>query len=111
MDRLTFLFFCKDYVRSVEFHPTQPWILSACDDRTAKIWEYKTGRCVLTLIGHQHYVMCARFHPTLPMVATCSLDKTIRVWDIQSLFNICFILFFFLRCFSFILIVNNCKST
>lgn len=78
-------FFVKDYIRSVQFHPTEPWILSASDDKTAKIWEYTTGRCILTLTGHVNYVMCAKFHPTLQLVATASLDRTIRIWDISSL--------------------------
>ena len=82
-------FVLQDYIRSVQFHPTEPWIISASDDKTAKIWEYKTGRCLLTLTGHENYVMCAKFHPTLPLVATASLDHTVRIWDISSL---CFFL-------------------
>ena len=30
-----------DYVRTVQFHHTHPWILSASDDQTIRIWNYQ----------------------------------------------------------------------
>jgi coatomer protein complex subunit alpha (xenin) len=30
-----------DYVRTVFFHPELPWILSASDDQTIRIWNWQ----------------------------------------------------------------------
>ena len=29
-----------DYIRTVEFHPEYPWIVSASDDQTIRIWNW-----------------------------------------------------------------------
>mmetsp|Transcript_12825 Transcript_12825/g.19436 ORF Transcript_12825/g.19436 Transcript_12825/m.19436 type:complete len:1256 (+) Transcript_12825:97-3864(+) len=88
-----------DYVRTVVFHPhatpianvvegdlTQtPWILSASDDQTIRIWNYYTRSCISVLTGHNHYVMCAQFHPSDDLIVSASLDQTVRVWDTAGL--------------------------
>ena len=74
-----------DYIRTVEFHPRDPWIVSASDDQTIRIWDWRQRACVSVLTGHNHYVMCARFHPTQHLVVSASLDQTVRVWDTSGL--------------------------
>lgn len=34
-----------NWVRSVTFHPSGKYLLTACDDKSIRIWELKTGRC------------------------------------------------------------------
>lgn len=75
-----------DYVRTVEFHPEQPWILTASDDHTIRIWNWQSRQCICVLTGHSHYVMCARFHHSDDLVVSASLDNTVRVWDISGMF-------------------------
>ena len=72
-------------VRSVHFHSSFPWILSASDDRTLRIWNHETTECLQIVKGHTHYVMSAFFHPTENVIVSASLDKTVRVWDFQFL--------------------------
>ncbi|KAJ2780589.1 hypothetical protein GGI15_003483 [Coemansia interrupta] len=74
-----------DYVRTVYFHPEQPWIISASDDQTIRIWNWQSRQCIAVLTGHNHYVMCAQFHPTEDLVVSACLDQTVRVWDISGL--------------------------
>lgn len=62
-----------------------PWILSASDDQTIRIWNWQSRSCVSILTGHNHYVMCARFHPTQDLIVSASLDLTVRVWDISGI--------------------------
>uniref|UniRef100_A0A673L6L9 Coatomer subunit alpha-like n=1 Tax=Sinocyclocheilus rhinocerous TaxID=307959 RepID=A0A673L6L9_9TELE len=62
-----------------------PWILSASDDQTIRIWNWQSRTCVCVLTGHNHYVMCAQFHPSEDLVVSASLDQTVRVWDISGL--------------------------
>lgn len=47
-----------DYVRTVFFHPEQPWIISASDDQTIRIWNWQSRTCIAILTGHNHYIMC-----------------------------------------------------
>ncbi|KAJ5252072.1 hypothetical protein N7489_002482 [Penicillium chrysogenum] len=74
-----------DYVRTVFFHPELPWILSASDDQTIRIWNWQNRSLICTMTGHNHYVMCAQFHPTEDLIASASLDQSVRIWDISGL--------------------------
>lgn len=93
-----------DYVRSVYFHHEHPWILSASDDQTIRIWNWQSRQCIAILTGHNHYIMCvkpsdragaqllmsrllrrcAQFHPKEDYVVSASMDQTVRVWDISG---------------------------
>lgn len=74
-----------DYVRTTYFHHTQPWILSASDDQTIRIWNWQSRSCIAILTGHNHYIMCAQFHPREDLIVSASMDQTVRVWDISGL--------------------------
>lgn len=76
-----------DYVRTTFFHHEYPWILSASDDQTIRIWNWQSRTCISVLTGHNHYVMCAQFHPTEDQIVSASLDQTVRVWDIAGIAN------------------------
>lgn len=67
------------------FHHEYPWIISASDDQTIRIWNWQNRQCISVLTGHNHYVMCAQFHPKEDLVVSASLDQTVRVWDISGL--------------------------
>ncbi|KAM6503631.1 coatomer subunit alpha-2 [Amanita muscaria] len=74
-----------DYVRTVQFHHEMPWILSASDDQTIRIWNSTSRNCIAVLTGHSHYVMSAQFHPKEDLIVSASMDQTVRVWDISTL--------------------------
>ncbi|KAG0560938.1 hypothetical protein KC19_9G025800 [Ceratodon purpureus] len=74
-----------DYIRTVQFHHENPWIVSASDDQTIRIWNWQSRTCISVLTGHNHYVMCASFHIKEDLVVSASLDQTVRVWDIGAL--------------------------
>ncbi|KAF8438071.1 coatomer WD associated region-domain-containing protein [Boletus edulis BED1] len=74
-----------DYVRTVQFHHEMPWILSASDDQTIRIWNSTSRNCIAVLTGHSHYVMSAQFHPKDDLIVSTSMDQTVRVWDISGL--------------------------
>ncbi|PIK50906.1 putative platelet-activating factor acetylhydrolase IB subunit alpha [Apostichopus japonicus] len=70
-----------NWVRGVLFHPGGRYIISAADDKTLRIWDYKNKRCMKTLEAHEHFVTCLDFHRAAPYVITGSVDLTIKVWE------------------------------
>ncbi|KAI9123674.1 hypothetical protein K1719_004974 [Acacia pycnantha] len=74
-----------DYIRIVQFHHEFPWIVSASDEHTIRIWNWQSRNCISVLTGHNHYITCASFHPKEDLVVSASLDQTVRIWDISSL--------------------------
>ncbi|GBG32531.1 Coatomer subunit alpha-1 [Hondaea fermentalgiana] len=74
-----------DYIRTTKFHHEYPWIVSASDDQTIRIWNWQSRSSISVLTGHNHYVMCAEFHPKDDLVVSASLDQTVRVWDTSGL--------------------------
>ncbi len=43
-------------MRALVFHPTGKFLLSAADDKTIRVWELATGRCVKTVEAHSHFI-------------------------------------------------------
>jgi len=71
-------------VRGVDFHKTQPLIVSGGDDYKIKVWDYKLRRCLFTLLGHLDYIRTVQFHNEYPWIVSASDDQTIRIWNWQS---------------------------
>jgi len=78
----------SDWVNSVAFHPTLPFLASGSDDQTAKLWRLDSdgsvATCVATLEGHSSYVTSVAFHPTLLLLATGSYDETAKLWHFSA---------------------------
>jgi dynein assembly factor with WDR repeat domains 1 len=66
-------------------------IVTGSFDRTAKIWDAKTGQRLHTLKGHKMEIVCLSFDPHGLLVATGSMDHTAKLWDVetgQEIFNL-----------------------
>lgn len=73
-----------DYIRAIVVHPTQPFVLTASDDMTIKLWDWdKNWKCVQTFEGHSHYVMSLAINPkdTNTFASAC-LDRTVKIWSL-----------------------------
>lgn len=73
-----------DYIRAIVVHPTQPFVLTASDDMTIKLWDWEKGwNCVQTFEGHSHYVMSLAINPkdTNTFASAC-LDRTVKIWSV-----------------------------
>ena len=71
-------------VRGVDFHLTEPLLVSGGDDYKIKVWDYKLRRCLFTLLGHLDYIRTVQFHPNaaqFPWILSASDDQTLRLWD------------------------------
>jgi len=59
-------------------------VLTASDDKTARLWDAETGRPTSPPLQHQGAVSSAEFSPDGQCVVTVSADKTARLWDTQT---------------------------
>lgn len=50
----------------------------------ARIWNVKTGACLLTLQGHTRLINDLAFDPDDRWLATASSDETIKLWDLRT---------------------------
>ncbi|KAJ5485194.1 hypothetical protein N7539_005182 [Penicillium diatomitis] len=75
-----------DYIRSIAVHPTQPYVLTASDDMTIRLWDWEKGwKCVQVFEGHGHYVMGMAINPKdTNTFATACLDRTVKIWNLGS---------------------------
>ena len=59
-------------------------VVSASKDKTLKVWDVETGKCLATLQGHNPTVSCVAIFPDGSRVVSGSWDKTLKVWDVAT---------------------------
>jgi WD40 repeat protein len=74
----------KDQVRSLSLSSDNSTVLSGSADKTVKLWELATGKCLCTLTGHQDAVNSVSFSADGLYVISGSSDRTIKLWHIAT---------------------------
>ena len=59
-------------------------IVSGSWDKTLRVWELRTGRCLNTLQGHTSLVNSVAVSPDGRHIVSGSVDKTLRVWELGT---------------------------
>jgi WD40 repeat protein/serine/threonine protein kinase/TPR repeat protein len=81
---LAILFGHRDWVHNASYSADGSRIVTASEDKTARVWDAYTGRPLATLKGHEAKLYSASFSPDGSRIVTASDDKTARVWDARS---------------------------
>ena len=71
-------------INSVEFSPDGRLLLTASDDKTARVWNARTGDPVGFVMQHADRVNSAQFSPNGKWVVTASADNAARLWPVQT---------------------------
>lgn len=74
----------KGEVVAAHFSPDGQRAITVAKDRTARIWDLKTGKALAVLLGHEAAVTCAAFSPDGALAVTGSEDQTARLWDVAT---------------------------
>ena len=69
---------------SAAFSPDGTRVVTASDDRTARLWDAETGKEIAVLQAHNGTVRSAAFSPDGTRVVTASDDGTARLWDARD---------------------------
>jgi WD domain, G-beta repeat len=70
-----------DRLDSAAYSPDGTRIVTASDDKTARIWDARTGAQLAGLSGHGDRLDSAAYSPDGTRIVTASGDRTARVWD------------------------------
>jgi WD40 repeat protein len=73
----------SNMVNSAIFSPDGKYVLTASDDKTARLWELESGREVRRFEGHSAWVNSAIFSPDGKNILTSADDETV-LWEVES---------------------------
>jgi WD40 repeat protein/serine/threonine protein kinase/TPR repeat protein len=74
----------SDWVRNATFSRDGTRIVTASEDKTARVWDAHTGMLLTVLIGHVGRLSSAAFSPDGSRIVTGSADGTARIWDART---------------------------
>ncbi len=58
--------------------------VSCSYDKSLKVWNLETGKCLMTLKGHTLCVNSIAITPDGKKIVSCSDDETLKLWDLET---------------------------
>jgi WD40 repeat protein/serine/threonine protein kinase len=74
----------QDRIVDLAVSPDSTRFVTASWDRTARVWDIRSGTLAATLEGHEDGITSVAFSPDGARVLTASFDGTARTWDAQN---------------------------
>jgi eukaryotic-like serine/threonine-protein kinase len=74
----------SERVYAAVYSPNGTRIVTGSADKTARIWDARTGIQLAVLSGHSDRVFAAAFSPDGTRIITGSHDRTARIWDART---------------------------
>jgi WD40 repeat protein/serine/threonine protein kinase len=71
-------------VSAVSLSADDRWFLSGSGDRTVRLWEVATGRCLRVFRGHTKYIFAVSLSTDCHRAFSWSEDNTVRVWEVAT---------------------------
>jgi len=71
-------------VKAVEISPDGKYIVTGSRDKSAKLWDKKSGLELRTFIGHNHTINSVSFSKDGKYIATSSADNTAKIWNVLT---------------------------
>jgi WD40 repeat protein len=59
-------------------------VVTGSDDKTAKVWDFNTGKLLHTLSGHLDWIRSVVISSDNAKLATGSGDNTTKIWDLNT---------------------------
>ncbi len=70
-------------VSSIAFSPDGRQLVSSSFDKTIKVWDTNSGKCLKTLLGHRSRIWTVAFHPNGRTIASGGDDNHTKIWDLK----------------------------
>jgi len=74
-----------DRVKCLDFHPTEPWILSCCYNGKVTIYNYKTNSVLKSFEASDLPIRTGKFIPRKSWIIIGADDMTISVWNYNTM--------------------------
>eukprot|EP00946_MAST-07B_sp_MAST-7B-sp1_P004965 g4965.t1 len=60
------------------------FLVTGSRDRSVRVWNVRSGSCVLTFRDHENWVRATLFHPAGHCIVSAAEDRTIRAFDLAE---------------------------
>src|SRR5262249_9754330 len=75
-----------NFINDIEFSRDSRRLVTASDDKSARVWDARSGLALLTLRGSPSELAHAAFSNDGGSVVTAGADGSARVWDLRAAF-------------------------
>mmetsp|Transcript_33340 Transcript_33340/g.37915 ORF Transcript_33340/g.37915 Transcript_33340/m.37915 type:complete len:936 (+) Transcript_33340:59-2866(+) len=75
----------SERVKSVDIHPTEPWVLAALYSGNVMMWDYESGGCVKSFELSELPVRCAKFISRKQWFVAASDDMRLRIFNYNTM--------------------------